>query len=396
MSAKFTPRGIVNAYFAESGFMKPGSDFWKSLNFDAKQKFRGYVKAMRKEIGEGTAEEQLEAFSDLLPPDLSSNMAKVWLADPRLKQFVLPNRAQPPVRAILGQLAIEGPQPPVKGANEASLTSSSSIATVPSARDPEDGDDGGGSFTGGKRPRSAESFSALQGSNNAFMEAEPKRQSVRKQATAPDFGQIVPFVEDTPDESKEGAIGFSAGFKEIMRQSKAAATRDNADPEFKMQAGAADADVSGQLIPYNDGERSPKAPASVPPDRVNKESLRKDQGTSDRQIRAIASSKESRMAKANSARKPADFVRDLTSGGMFRSSMFGSAAEIVGGSASAGTGIGSALIGGGSGSVLDRMIASNSSDSTMALVNTIGKMIVASGAGGRRRSPLEANRLSRT
>ena len=49
--------------------------------------------------------------------------------------------------------------------------------------------------------------------------------------------------------------------------------------------------------------------------------------------------------------------------------------------ASAGTGIGAALIGGGSGSILDRMIERKSSEGTVALVNNIGKFIMANGAG---------------
>jgi hypothetical protein len=63
-----------------------------------------------------------------------------------------------------------------------------------------------------------------------------------------------------------------------------------------------------------------------------------------------------------------------------RAGMFGSAAEVVG-AGSAGTGIGGALVGGGSGSVLDRMLRDCASESTVALVDTIGRFIVSSGAG---------------
>jgi hypothetical protein len=102
-----------------------------------------------------------------------------------------------------------------------------------------------------------------------------------------------------------------------------------------------------QMVLYNDGESSAKVAASAPAGRTNKASFQKDKSTTDRQIRSIATSKKSRMSKANAGRQPVDFVQGLTSGGMFGSSMFGSAAEIVGGSGSAGTGIGAALLGGG-------------------------------------------------
>jgi hypothetical protein len=377
MSTRLTPRGIVNAYFAQSGLMTEGLDVWASFDFESKQRFRQFILKVRPGIAAGTMEQRLAQFVGLIPPNIAANTAKVYAADPERKHYLASKPADAAMSEQKQQLAIEGPKPPpVKGANEASLTSSNTTAVLPSSRDPEDGD--GGSFVGGKRPRSAESFSTLQGTNNTFVEAEPKRQSVRTGAPVPSFGELVPFAEDAAGDGKEEVIEFSAGFKEILRQDKAA-TRDNADPEFKMQAGNGD-DALGQLVLYNDGEPSSEVMASAPATRVNKAAFKKDQGTSDRKMRAIASSRESRMAKANAQRaKPADFVRDLTTGGMFGSSMFGSAAEVVG--SSTGTGIGAALVGGGSGSVLDRMIASNSSDSTLALVNTIGKMIVASGVG---------------
>jgi hypothetical protein len=135
MSSRLNTKSIVNAYFAQSGYMKPGINFWGSMNFESKQKFREFVNATRAKIGEGTAEEQVAAFASLVPPDLSSNVAKVWAADPKLKQFLVSEN--PPASGE--QKAIEGPMPPVKGANEASLTTSNTVALVPSSRDPEDG-----------------------------------------------------------------------------------------------------------------------------------------------------------------------------------------------------------------------------------------------------------------
>ena len=108
MSSRLNTKLVVNAYFAQSGYMKPGSNFWKSLNFESKQKFRGFVNAARAKIGEGTAEEQVAAFASLVLPDLSSNVAKVWAADPKLKQFL--TSKLPPLA--------EAPQLPVKGASE--------------------------------------------------------------------------------------------------------------------------------------------------------------------------------------------------------------------------------------------------------------------------------------
>jgi hypothetical protein len=131
-------KSIVNAYFAQSGYMKPGINFWRSMNFESKQESRGFVNAMLAKIGEGTTEEQVAAFASLVPHDLSANVAKLWATDPKLKQFLVPK--QPPAIAEQKQqLAIEGPKPPVKGANEASLSASNTVAVIPSARDPEDG-----------------------------------------------------------------------------------------------------------------------------------------------------------------------------------------------------------------------------------------------------------------
>jgi hypothetical protein len=230
-----------------------------------------------------------------VPHDLGFNVSKLWANDPKLRHFLIPK--QPPINTEQKQeLAIKGPKsPPVKGANEASLNTSSTVAALPLPRDPEDG----GSFVGGKRSRTAESFSALQGRNNAFVEKEPKRQSVRTGAPAPGFGQLVPFSEADQEETKE-VIEFSAGFKEMMRQ-------DSVDPEFKMQRD----DDSGQMVIFNDGEPSSKVTASTPAGRTNKASFQKDQGTSDRQIRAIAASKKSRTTKANAGRQPVDFVQAI-------------------------------------------------------------------------------------
>jgi hypothetical protein len=182
MSSRLTARSIVNAYFTETGYLKPGVDFWKSLNFRSRQKWQLYIKTVRSNIGEGGQAAQVAALTELLPADLGANVAKIWAANPKLKQFLAsklpPLAGAPPVIAEQRQLAIESLQPPVKGASEASLTSSSSVAVVPSSRDPEDGDDEG-SFVGGKRTRPDESFSTLQATNNVCVEAEPKRQSVR-------------------------------------------------------------------------------------------------------------------------------------------------------------------------------------------------------------------------
>jgi hypothetical protein len=100
---------------------------------------------------------------------------------------------------------------------------------------------------------------------------------------------------------------------------------------------------------------------------------------SGRKTNVVDAAREKRLAKIQEGRQPSSAVPDYAL--TLTSSMFGSAAEIVGGSASAGTGIGGALLGGTSGSVLDRMIESKASDTTLALVTTIGKMIVASGGG---------------
>jgi hypothetical protein len=370
MATRLTSKKIANTYFGRSGYMKPGIDVWKTLDFDSKVRFRAFIIRAEKRIGAGSPEERLTQVLALIPPFIAANVAKVYANDPERKQYI----AAPPV-AEQKQLAIEDKQPPVKGASEASLSSSSSVAVLPLARDPEDG----GIEARAKRPRAPESFSALQGANNVPIEKVPKRQSVRTGVAAPSFGQVVPFVEEAPDEAENQVLDYSPGFKEITRQAKAA--RERADPEFKVQADAPAADESGQLVLYKDDK---------PPKRVNKDTFAKDQGLSERQKRATAVRHEKRMANASANRQPADYVRDLVSGGILGSSMFGSAAEIVGGSASAGTGIGAALLGGGSGSVLDRMIASNSSESTLALVNTIGKMIVVSGAGAQDNRLLKA------
>jgi F0F1-type ATP synthase assembly protein I len=183
-------------------------------------------------------------------------------------------------------------------------------------------------------------------------------------------------------------LGFSAGFNELMRQREAA--RENADPEFKVQDEQND---GGELVLFNDGQ--PAEAAAIEATAIELSKPRKERtNAGDRkrmkakdaklvahETRIAKAGRESRLAKVNEKRQLPNFVHGLVSGGMFGSSMFGSAAEVVGGSASAGTGIGAALLGGGSGSVLDRMVETSASDGILALVSNIGKFIVASGAG---------------
>jgi hypothetical protein len=290
--------------------MKPGINFWESPTFKSKQKFQGFVNAARAKIGESTPEAQVAAFASLVPYDLGANVAKLWANDPKLKQFLVPK--QPPAIAEQKQLAIEGPKPPVKGANEVNLSSSNTVAVIPSSRDPEDG---GGTVD------------IVKQSQVTALPAPKKRQSTRAIALIESKEEaafeMVPFVSDNKSVTEKGV-------------------EDN----------------------Y----------------RVAKPTFGPGTARSGRKIAAGVAAREKRLAKIQEGRQASsagmsDYAMTLTSG------MFGSAAEVVGGSGSAGTGIGAALLGGGSGSVLDRMIESKASDSTLALVTNIGKMIVASGAG---------------
>jgi hypothetical protein len=278
MSSRLNTKSLVNAYFAQSGYMKPGINFWGSMNFESKQKFREFVNATRAKVGEGTAEEQSAAFASLLPPDLSSDIAKVWAADPKLKQFLV-SKDPPMIGEQKEQLAIEGPMP---------LAPRSKVKALPA-------------------PKNRQSTRAI-----ALIESKEETQF-----------EMVPFVSDDKVVREKGP-----------------------DDNY----------------------------------RVAKATLGPKDGRSGRKIAAGATAREKRLAKIEEGRKASsagmsDFAMTLTTG------MFGSAAEVVGGSGAAGTGIGAALLGGGSGSVLDRMIESNVSDSTLALVTNIGKMIVASGGG---------------
>jgi hypothetical protein len=69
-------------HFAQSGYMKPGINFWKSLTFESKQKFRGFVNAARAKIGEGTPEEQVAAFASLVPNAVQSKGSLANLDSP--------------------------------------------------------------------------------------------------------------------------------------------------------------------------------------------------------------------------------------------------------------------------------------------------------------------------
>jgi hypothetical protein len=135
--ARHTPKTIVNAYFSQSGHMRPGTDFWQTLDFESRQRFRQFVMKVRPGIGPGTTEERLEQFIALIPPNIASNTAKVYAANPELKHFLA---SKPAIAEQKEQMAIEGPKPPVKGANEASLNMSNTVAVIPSSRDPEDAD----------------------------------------------------------------------------------------------------------------------------------------------------------------------------------------------------------------------------------------------------------------
>jgi hypothetical protein len=188
---RITPRAIVNAYFDNSRYMNPGLDFWTTLDFSSKQTFRQFIRKVRPGIGPGSKEQRLAAFIALIPPHLGANVAKVYAADPKTKHILAsksPNLAiaPPAIAELKQQLAIEGPKPPVKGANEASLTTSSTVAVLPSPRDLEDA----GSFVGGKRVRRADSLSALKGANNVFVDPEPKRPAISTGVSAPTLARL--------------------------------------------------------------------------------------------------------------------------------------------------------------------------------------------------------------
>ena len=93
MSSRLTARKIVNAYFAKTGYLKPGTDFWRTLNFESKQKWRLYIQTVRTKIGQGNEAAQAAALTDLLPSDLGKKVARIWAKDPQLKQLLASNQA---------------------------------------------------------------------------------------------------------------------------------------------------------------------------------------------------------------------------------------------------------------------------------------------------------------
>jgi hypothetical protein len=154
--SRINSKKIINKYFENSAYLKPGVDVWKTLSFASKQTMRDFVTRVQDRVSKSDSmEDRVSAFMALIPKSLDKEVATQWATDPDLVQYLRPGALTPALNAppaeAVKPLQIEH----VRGAAEASITSSSSVGTVTSAKDPEDG---GGDFTpaGQKRERAPE------------------------------------------------------------------------------------------------------------------------------------------------------------------------------------------------------------------------------------------------
>jgi hypothetical protein len=100
--SRLTAKAIAT-YFRESGYMKPGVDFWSTLSLDNKQKFRTFITRVRPGIASGTHEERLAAFTALMPEHLGRDTAQQWASDPKLKHFLVSANKRPRPPEIHGE-----------------------------------------------------------------------------------------------------------------------------------------------------------------------------------------------------------------------------------------------------------------------------------------------------
>ena len=100
--SRLTAKAIAT-YFRESGYMKPGVDFWSTLSLDNKQTFRTFITRVRPGIASGTHEERLAAFTALMPEHLGRDTAQQWASDPKLKHFLVSANKRPRPPEIHGE-----------------------------------------------------------------------------------------------------------------------------------------------------------------------------------------------------------------------------------------------------------------------------------------------------
>jgi hypothetical protein len=88
LMSRITPKLIVNEYFRNSGYMKPGVDVWKTLDANSKDRFRDFVDELRPGIGDGTKESRLARWMTAIPPHVGRNVMQFYAADPKKKHLI--------------------------------------------------------------------------------------------------------------------------------------------------------------------------------------------------------------------------------------------------------------------------------------------------------------------
>ena len=98
--SRLSSKRIINAYFANSAYLKPGVDVWRTLSFDLKQTVRAFVTRVGGSVAKsGSMEERLAAFLALIPKSLDKQVATQWATNPDRVQYLRPGALTPALNA---------------------------------------------------------------------------------------------------------------------------------------------------------------------------------------------------------------------------------------------------------------------------------------------------------
>jgi hypothetical protein len=123
---RLNSKKIINTYFENSAYLKPGVDVWKTLSLASKQTMREFVTRVQDRVTKSDSmEDRLSAFMALIPKSLAKDVAAKWATDPDRVQYLRPGALTPALNAPPAAAAKPLPFEHVRGAAEASITSSS-------------------------------------------------------------------------------------------------------------------------------------------------------------------------------------------------------------------------------------------------------------------------------